>query len=127
MVNNPNYGEEGTGDLMNVQSEDYASVKSVLGVEMTYGLDKLFFYGKLLYTHEFGDDSYDINSMFLNQNLATSTMFRAKGTEFDRDAGIFGVGAGYNINARWRVYIDYAAEFSSDVSHNLNLGAQYKF
>ena len=39
----------------------------------------------------------------------------------------FGVGVGYDITKAWRVYLDYAAEVSSDIYHNLNAGVQFKF
>ena len=50
-----------------------------------------------------------------------------KGWKMDRDAGVFGVGVGYDITKAWRVYLDYAAEVSSDIYHNLNAGVQFKF
>ena len=125
---NPDIDEKSgsRSDLMRIDSDNYASVKSILGVELTYVYEKFTFGGKLLYAHEFADDSYDIDSSFLNLNSA-ATMLRSRGTNFDRDTGLFGVGAGYNIDKHWRIYLDYAVEFSSDLSHNLNLGAQYRF
>ncbi|MDX8415965.1 autotransporter family protein, partial [Intestinicryptomonas porci] len=125
---NPDIDEKSgsRSDLMRIESDNYASVKSILGVELTYVYEKFTFGGKLLYAHEFADDSYDIDSSFLNLN-STATMLRSRGTNFDRDTGLFGVGAGYNIDKHWRIYLDYAVEFSSDLSHNLNLGAQYRF
>ena len=124
---NPSFEEDTGSEKLAVDSANYTSVKSLVGVEATYAfLNGFHFAGRMFYTHEFGDDTYDVNATFLNSGSSISS-FRMKGWKMDRDAGVFGVGVGYDITKAWRVYLDYAAEVSSDIYHNLNAGVQFKF
>ena len=124
---NPSFEEDTGSEKLAVDSANYTSVKSLVGVEATYAfLNGFHLAGRMFYTHEFGDDTYDVNATFLNSGSSISS-FRMKGWKMDRDAGVFGVGVGYDITKAWRVYLDYAAEVSSDIYHNLNAGVQFKF
>ncbi len=124
---NPSFDEDTGAERLGIDSENYMSVKSLVGVEVTYAfLNGFHVAGRMFYTHEFGDESYDVNASFLNSGSAISS-FRVKGWEMDRDAGIFGIGVGYDISKAWSVYLDYAAEVSSDVYHNLNAGVKFQF
>ncbi len=117
----------GQADAINTEIDDYTSFKSVLGVEATYDFSNGFFLsGRILYTHEFADDSYDFDATFM-QGPTSFGSFRVRGNEVDRDACIMSVGTGYSFNENWSAYFDYSAEITSDVFHNINLGVQYKF
>ncbi|MBO5254244.1 MAG: autotransporter outer membrane beta-barrel domain-containing protein, partial [Opitutales bacterium] len=117
----------GAADTISTDIGDYTSFKSVVGVELTYDFSNGFYLaGRMLYTHEFADDSYDFNASMMGVNTANGT-FRVRGNEVDRDAGILSIGAGYSFNENWSAYLDYAAEITSDVFHNINAGIQYKF
>lgn len=124
---NPSFTEDGDNERLDVDSANYTSVKGIAGVEASYlfkcGLSVA---GRMFYTHEFADNRYDITSSFIGSGYSMNT-FRTLGSEMKRDAGIFGVGLGYDINKDWRVYLDYAAEVADDVYHNLNAGVQFKF
>ena len=124
---NPSFTENGDSERLDVDSEDYTSVKSIAGIEASYLLDcGLSVAGRMFYAHEFADNRYDITSSFIGSGYSVNT-FRTLGSEIKRDTGIFGIGLGYDINPDWRVYLDYAAEVSGDVYHNLNAGVQFKF
>ncbi len=124
---NPSFTENGDSERLDVDSEDYTSVKSIAGIEASYLLDcGLSVAGRMFYTHEFADNRYDITSSFIGSGYSVNT-FRTLGSELKRDSGIFGIGLGYDINTDWRVYLDYAAEVADDVYHNLNAGVQFKF
>ena len=124
---NPSFTENGETERLNVDSEDYTSVKGIAGVEASYLFDcGLSVAGRMFYTHEFADNRYDITSSFVGSGYSVNS-FRTLGDEMKRDSGIFGVGLGYDINKDWRVYLDYAAEVADDVYHNLNAGVQLKF
>ena len=124
---NPSFGESGKSELLDVDSADYTSVKTLVGFEATYSFWESFYVaGRMFYTHEFGDDSYDTTAMFINSGSTVSS-FRVKGWEMDRDAGVFGIGVGYDITKALRVYVDYSAEVSNEVYHNLNAGIQFRF
>ena len=124
---NPSFTEDGGNERLDVDSANYTSVKGIAGVEASYlfkcGLSVA---GRMFYTHEFADNRYDITSSFIGSGYSVNT-FRTLGSELKRDSGIFGIGLGYDINTDWRVYLDYAAEVSGDVYHNLNAGVQFKF
>lgn len=75
----------------------------------------------MFYTHEFCDDRYGINAVI------GSSVTRVNGWKMDRDSGVFGAGAGYNITQQWRIHADYAAEVSGEVYHNVNAGITFKF
>ena len=124
---NPSFTEDGGNERLDVDSANYTSVKGIAGVEASYlfkcGLSVA---GRMFYTHEFADNRYDITSSFIGSGYSVNT-FRTLGSELKRDSGIFGIGLGYDINADWRVYLDYAAEVADDVYHNLNAGVQFKF
>ena len=124
---NPSFTENGNSERLDVDSEDYTSVKSIAGIEASYLLDcGLSVAGRMFYAHEFADNRYDITSSFTGSGYSVNT-FRTLGSEMKRDSGIFGIGLGYDINTDWRVYLDYAAEVADDVYHNLNAGVQFKF
>ena len=124
---NPSFTENGDSERLDVDSEDYTSVKSIAGIEASYLLDcGLSVAGRMFYAHEFADNRYDITSSFIGSGYSVNT-FRTLGSEIKRDTGIFGIGLGYDINTDWRVYLDYAAEVADDVYHNLNAGVQFKF
>ncbi len=124
---NPSFTENGDSERLDVDSEDYTSVKSIAGIEASYLLDcGLSVAGRMFYAHEFADNRYDITSSFTGSGYSVNT-FRTLGSEMKRDSGIFGIGLGYDINTDWRVYLDYAAEVADDVYHNLNAGVQFKF
>ena len=124
---NPSFTENGDSERLDVDSEDYTSVKSIAGIEASYLLDcGLTVAGRMFYAHEFADNRYDITSSFTGSGYSVNT-FRTLGSEMKRDSGIFGIGLGYDINTDWRVYLDYAAEVADDVYHNLNAGVQFKF
>lgn len=124
---NPSFTENGDSERLDVDSEDYTSVKGIAGIEASYLLDcGLSVAGRMFYTHEFADNRYDITSSFIGSGYSVNT-FKTLGSEIKRDSGIFGIGLGYDINPDWRVYLDYAAEVSGDVYHNLNAGVQLKF
>ena len=124
---NPSFTENGDSERLDVDSEDYTSVKSIAGIEASYLLDcGLSVAGRMFYAHEFADNRYDITSSFIGSGYSVNT-FRTLGSEMKRDSGIFGIGLGYDINTDWRVYLDYAAEVADDVYHNLNAGVQFKF
>lgn len=124
---NPSFTENGDSERLDVDSEDYTSVKSIAGIEASYLLDcGLSVAGRMFYAHEFADNRYDITSSFIGSGYSVNT-FRTLGSEIKRDTGIFGIGLGYDINKDWRVYLDYAAEVADDVYHNLNAGVQFKF
>ena len=124
---NPSFTEDGGNERLDVDSANYTSVKGIAGIEASYlfkcGLSVA---GRMFYTHEFADNRYDITSSFIGSGYSVNT-FRTLGSELKRDSGIFGIGLGYDINADWRVYLDYAAEVADDVYHNLNAGVQFKF
>ena len=124
---NPSFTEDGGNERLDVDSANYTSVKGIAGVEASYlfkcGLSVA---GRMFYTHEFADNRYDITSSFIGSGYSVNT-FKTLGSEIKRDSGIFGIGLGYDINADWRVYLDYAAEVADDVYHNLNAGVQFKF
>ena len=124
---NPSITEDSGSDRLKIDSDDYNSIKAIVGVEASYVFENGFYLaGRMFYTHEFGDNSYDLNAMFINSSSLMNT-FRMRGLEMDRDSGIFGVGVGYDITKAWRVYLDYAAEVTGDVYHNVNAGVQFKF
>ena len=124
---NPSFTENGDRERLDVDSEDYTSVKSIAGIEASYLLDcGLSVAGRMFYAHEFADNRYDITSSFIGSGYSVNT-FKTLGSEIKRDSGIFGIGLGYDINKDWRVYLDYAAEVADDVYHNLNAGVQFKF
>ena len=124
---NPSFTENGDSERLDVDSEDYTSVKGIAGIEASYLLDcGLSVAGRMFYTHEFADNRYDITSSFIGSGYSVNT-FKTLGSEIKRDSGIFGIGLGYDINTDWRVYLDYAAEVADDVYHNLNAGVQLKF
>lgn len=124
---NPSFTENGDSERLDVDSEDYTSVKGIAGIEASYLLDcGLSVAGRMFYTHEFADNRYDITSSFIGSGYSVNT-FKTLGSEIKRDSGIFGIGLGYDINPDWRVYLDYAAEVADDVYHNLNAGVQLKF
>lgn len=124
---NPSITEDSASDMLKVDSDDFTSVKILVGVEATYAFENGFYLaGRMFYTHEFGDDSYDLNAMFMNSPSLTNS-FRMRGLEMDRDSGIFGFGVGYDITKAWRIYLDYAAEVTGDVYHNVNAGVQFRF
>lgn len=124
---NPSFTENGDSERLDVDSEDYTSVKSIAGIEASYLLDcGLSVAGRMFYAHEFADNRYDITSSFIGSGYSVNT-FKTLGSEIKRDSGIFGIGLGYDINKDWRVYLDYAAEVADDVYHNLNAGVQFKF
>ena len=124
---NPSFTEDGGNERLDVDSANYTSVKGIAGIEASYLLDcGLSVAGRMFYTHEFADNRYDITSSFIGSGYSVNT-FRTLGSELKRDSGIFGIGLGYDINADWRVYLDYAAEVADDVYHNLNAGVQFKF
>ena len=125
---NPSYDEDAGGlDKLSIEERDYSSFKTIVGVEAVKAFDfGLSVAARMFYTHEFADNSYNVGAT-LSDSYRTYGSFVYRGYEMDRDAGIFGVGLGYDINADWRVYLDYAAEVSGDVYHNLNAGVQLKF
>ena len=124
---NPSFTENGDSERLDVDSEDYTSVKGIAGIEASYLLDcGLSVAGRMFYAHEFADNRYDITSSFIGSGYSVNT-FKTLGSEIKRDSGIFGIGLGYDINPDWRVYLDYAAEVADDVYHNLNAGVQFKF
>lgn len=124
---NPSFEEKGGANNLRVESENYTSVKSLVGIELACGLENGFYLScKMFYTHEFADDRYDVSSSMYSSSVSIPS-FRTKGWEMDRDAGIFGAGVGYDIDRQWRVYLDYAADVSSEVYHNLNAGVQFRF
>ena len=124
---NPSITEDSGSDRLKIDSDDYNSIKAIVGVEASYVFENGFYLaGRMFYTHEFGDNSYDLDAMFINSSSLMNT-FRMRGLEMDRDSGIFGVGVGYDITKAWRVYLDYAAEVTGDVYHNVNAGVQFKF
>lgn len=124
---NPSFTENGDSERLDVDSEDYTSVKSIAGIEASYLLDcGLSVAGRMFYAHEFADNRYDITSSFIGSGYSVNT-FKTLGSEIKRDTGIFSIGLGYDINTDWRVYLDYAAEVADDVYHNLNAGVQFKF
>ncbi len=124
---NPSFEENSKSEHLSVESEDYTSVKAIIGVEATYlFLEKFYLAGRLFYTHEFGDNSYDLNTSVVGVTTGANSL-RVKGWEMDRDAAIIGIGLGYDIARHWNAYFDYSAEISEDVYHNLNIGVKYKF
>lgn len=125
---NPSYDEDAGGlDKLSIEERDYSSFKTIVGVEAVKAFDfGLSVAARMFYTHEFADNSYNVGAT-LGDTYRTYGSFVYRGYEMDRDAGIFGVGLGYDINPDWRVYLDYAAEVSGDVYHNLNAGVQLKF
>lgn len=125
---NPSYDEDAGGlDKLSIEERDYSSFKTIVGVEAVKAFDfGLSVAARMFYTHEFADNSYNVGAT-LGDTYRTYGSFVYRGYEMDRDAGIFGVGLGYDINTDWRVYLDYAAEVSGDVYHNLNAGVQFKF
>ena len=125
---NPSYDEDAGGlDKLSIEERDYSSFKTIVGVEAVKAFDfGLSVAARMFYTHEFADNSYNVGAT-LSDSYRTYGSFVYRGYEMDRDAGIFGVGLGYDINADWRVYLDYAAEVADDVYHNLNAGVQLKF
>ena len=125
---NPSYDEDTGGlDKLSIEERDYSSFKTIVGVEAVKAFDfGLSAAARMFYTHEFADNSYNVGAT-LSDSYRTYGSFVYRGYEMDRDAGIFGVGLGYDINPDWRVYLDYAAEVSGDVYHNLNAGVQFKF
>ena len=125
---NPSYDEDAGGlDKLSIEERDYSSFKTIVGVEAVKAFDfGLSVAARMFYTHEFADNSYNVGAT-LGDSYRTYGSFVYRGYEMDRDAGIFGVGLGYDINPDWRVYLDYAAEVSGDVYHNLNAGVQLKF
>ena len=125
---NPSYDEDAGGlDKLSIEERDYSSFKTIVGVEAVKAFDfGLSVAARMFYTHEFADNSYNVGAT-LSDSYRTYGSFVYRGYEMDRDAGIFGIGLGYDINTDWRVYLDYAAEVSGDVYHNLNAGVQFKF
>ena len=125
---NPSYDEDAGGlDKLSIEERDYSSFKTIVGVEAVKAFDfGLSVAARMFYTHEFADNSYNVGAT-LGDTYRTYGSFVYRGYEMDRDSGIFGVGLGYDINPDWRVYLDYAAEVSGDVYHNLNAGVQLKF
>lgn len=120
---NPSFAEKSGTERLDVDSESYTSLKSIAGLEATYILPiGLSLSGRVFYTHEFCDNRYDVST-----TLDGLGAMRVKGLKMERDAGIFGVGAGYNITKQLRIYADYSAEVSNDVYHNLNAGIQLSF
>ena len=120
---NPSFAEKSGTERLNVDSESYTSLKSIAGLEATYILPVgLSLSGRIFYTHEFCDNRYDVST-----TLGGLAAMRVKGLKMERDAGIFGIGAGYNITKQLRIYADYSAEVSNDVYHNLNAGIQLSF
>lgn len=121
---NPAFEEKSGAERMRMDSQDYTSVKSLIGIEATYMLDCGFYFsGRMFYTHEFADNRYNVNSTI----LGTSASLFTKGWKMDEDTGVFGIGIGYNINSQWRIYADYAAEISGEIYQNINTGIQFKF
>ncbi len=121
---NPSFEEKSGAERMRMDSRDYTSVKSLVGIEATYMLDCGFYFsGRMFYTHEFADNRYDVSSTISGTMVSILT----KGWKMDEDAGVFGVGIGYNINSQWRIYADYAAEISGEIYQNVNTGIQFKF
>ena len=125
---NPSYDEDAGGlDKLSIEERDYSSFKTIVGVEAVKAFDfGLSVAARMFYTHEFADNSYNVGAT-LSDSYRTYGSFVYRGYEMDRDSGIFGIGLGYDINPDWRVYLDYAAEVSGDVYHNLNAGVQLKF
>lgn len=125
---NPSYDEDAGGlDKLSIEERDYSSFKTIVGVEAVKAFDfGLSVAARMFYTHEFADNSYNVGAT-LSDSYRTYGSFVYRGYEMDRDAGIFGIGLGYDINTDWRVYLDYAAEVADDVYHNLNAGVQFKF
>ena len=125
---NPSYDEDAGGlDKLTIEERNYSSFKTIVGVEAVKAFDfGLSVAARMFYTHEFADNSYNVGAT-LSDSYRSYGSFVYRGYEMDRDAGIFGVGLGYDINSDWRVYLDYAAEVSGDVYHNLNAGVQLKF
>lgn len=115
---NPSYDEDAGGlDKLSIEERDYSSFKTIVGVEAVKAFDfGLSVAARMFYTHEFADNSYNVGAT-LGDTYRTYGSFVYRGYEMDRDAGIFGVGLGYDINPDWRVYLDYAAEVSGDVYH----------
>lgn len=119
---NPSFTEKSGSERLSAESENYASLKSLAGIEGTYAFDNGFYLsGRMFYTHEFCDDRYGINAVI------GSSVTRVNGWKMDRDSGVFGAGAGYNITQQWRIHADYAAEVSGEVYHNVNAGITFKF
>lgn len=119
---NPSFTEKSGEERMSAESENYTSVKSLVGIEGTYAFSNGFYFtGRMFYTHEFCDDRYGVNAML------GSSFIRVRGWKMDRDAGVFGAGIGYSITEQWSVYADYAADVSDKVRHNVNMGVTFKF
>lgn len=119
---NPSFTEKSGEERMSAESENYTSVKSLVGIEGTYAFSNGFYFtGRMFYTHEFCDDRYEVNAML------GSSFIRVRGWKMDRDAGVFGAGIGYSITEQWSVYADYAADVSDKVRHNVNMGVTFKF
>lgn len=119
---NPAFEESKGAERMRFESERCVSMKSLAGFEATWALsESVYFSGRMFYTHEFGDARYEIDSWF------ASTEMRTRGPRAERNAGVFGAGAGYDVSKYLRLYADYSVEVSDDVHHGVFAGVRFAF
>ncbi|HVM77900.1 MAG TPA: autotransporter domain-containing protein, partial [Stellaceae bacterium] len=103
------FTESGAGpaDLaVHDSSED--SIQSTLGGRIS---TRLPLWGSFIvpevraaWQHEFGDQAHTINNSFA---LSPSGVFTQQGTEFGRDAGVFGVSLTYEVRSDMKVFADF--------------------
>lgn len=106
-----------------VDSKDYMSVKSVIGVEAVWTpIETLYVSASAMYTHEFADNNYDISA------VANGLPIGITGYKTSRDAVIGRVGIYYNLTPEWTVGGFYSLEYrSSEANSGFGLSAGYKF
>ena len=77
----------------------------------------------MFYTHEFGDNHYDVNASFLNM---PATSWTTRGVDIGRDAVVFGLGANYKLGENTDLFLDYSlSAMQSQISQGVNLGVRF--
>ena len=121
---NTSANETGGANSMYITSESYASLKPLVGAEISYKLtDNLFITARGYYTYEMLDSSYDVSAALTGGILETYS-----GKNYERTSVITGAGLNYQICESAYFYADYSAEIcAGEISNNINAGLQIRF
>lgn len=126
-LQNDAYGEtEGGLGALSVDSNNYVSAKTYLGLQAGYMASEAFsLNAQLFYAHEFGDNHYDVNASFLNMPVSR---FSTHGAEFGRDSVVFGLGGDYKFSESTRVFLNYnVSAMDALINQGINAGVVFQW
>jgi outer membrane autotransporter protein len=124
------FTETGGAAALSVDGVDADSLTSMIGARLsaqfTVGHDTVLRPElRAFWRHEYLDDRQQIGAAFV---AAPGSNFTALGSTFGRDTGIVGVGLTATMSPSLDLFVDYDAQFSSDITSNaIQGGARLKF